>query len=922
MKPSQLRLMIAILVSLRFSVSAATLYVDAGGTNPVVPYTSWATAATNIQDAVDASANGDLVLVTNGVYQYGGHIARSGDVTNRVTITNAITVQSVNGPAATLILGNKTNGPTAVRCAFLTNNAVLSGFTLTNGSDGFLQFPQGGGAYIMSSCLLSNCIVTGNAAALLGGGVYLSGTGGTVANCIVVGNISANNGGGISAGNNSSVINSVISGNDAANSGGGAYECILNNCVVSNNDAEYGGGVGNSTVNDCLLVGNGNTNNTEGGAAYFGTLNNCTIVQNFSHILSACDGSVLNNSIIYYNNNGSYADCYQCRLTNCCTSSLFNNGSPVNCITNPPLFANPAGDFHLLPWSPCIDAGTNVFAPSGTDLDGNPRIVGAAVDMGCYENQSTNPVHYVMLGNTAPVSPFTNWLTAATNIQDAIDASVAGDFVVVSNGVYNVGGRAVYGTATNRVVIDQAVTVQSLNGPAVTAIAGLSSPHIRCVYLTNGAALIGFTLTNGNVNTQGDPTNASSGGGVWCADVSATVSNCVLTANHAEEDGGGAYGGTLNNCIITNNQAFISGGGTYNSVLNNCLVVTNKLIQGSGGGGTAYGALSNCLLIWNSGPSGGGAYRSTLTGCVVSNNSAGNFGGGVAFGVACDTLISSNRASSGGGAYSNVLNNCILINNFANSLGGGAYGSSLANCTVVSNSTSTINGAGGGTYWCYLSNSIVFYNYSPKSPNYEIYQTAFPYYCCTTPFPGGFGNITNEPDFVNLAGEDFHLQSKSPCINSGNNSAVMGSTDFDCNPRIQGGTVDMGAYEFQNPSSTISYAYLQQYSLPTDGSVDGSDLDGTGFTVYQDWIAGLNPTNPASVLAMMPPPATNNVSGITITWQSVSSIIYFVQSATNLSAQPAFTTIASNIVGQVGTTSYTDTTATNNGPYFYRVGVQ
>jgi hypothetical protein len=121
--------------------------------------------------------------------------------------------------------------------------------------------------------------------------------------------------------------------------------------------------------------------------------------------------------------------------------------------------------------------------------------------------------------------------------------------------------------------------------------------------------------------------------------------------------------------------------------------------------------------------------------------------------------------------------------------------------------------------------------------------------------------------------------------------------------------------------SVVSYAWLQQYGLPTDGSVDYSSLDGTAFSIYQDWIAGLNPTNPASVLAMLTPTAAANASGITITWQSVSGISYLLQRSTNLFAQPAFLTIQSNITGQANTTSYTDTSATNNFPYFYRIGV-
>ena len=434
--------------------------------------------------------------------------------------------------------------------------------------------------------------------------------------------------------------------------------------------------------------------------------------------------------------------------------------------------------------------------------------------------------------------------------------------------------------------------------------------------MTNGAVLAGFTLTNGGTVFTTNIVFEASGGGVWCEPSGGVVSNCVFVGNIAARFGGGAFRGTLINCLLTNNFAG-QGGGACSNVLFNCTLMKNSASYQdlNTGGGAIYSTLSNCLLVANSGiGGGGGAAVSTLSSCVLSNNSA-NYGGGVCAGIVNNSLLSSNRALVyGGGAYSSTLNNCVLKTNLAARSGGGAYNCGLTNCTVVGN-----NGAGVGVDGGAVINSIVYDN-----PGGNIVNTKAVFYSCSYPYIGyiGTGGFTNAPLFVNEAGGDFHLQSNSPCINSGNNAYVSVTNDFDGNPRIVGGTVDIGAYEYQTPGSVISYAWLQQYSLPTDGSVDYLDLDGTGMNNWQKWVAGLNPTNPASVLVMFPPVANNNPTGVMVIWQSVNTRTYFLQRATNLAAQPAFSVLRSNIVGQAATTSYTDTTATNSGPYFYRIGVQ
>jgi hypothetical protein len=89
------------------TVVAAVCYVNAASTHPVFPFGSWETAATTVQDAVDAaSVPGTVVWVTNGIYSVGGGIAEGTALANRVLVHKPITLQSVNGPEVTIIQGD------------------------------------------------------------------------------------------------------------------------------------------------------------------------------------------------------------------------------------------------------------------------------------------------------------------------------------------------------------------------------------------------------------------------------------------------------------------------------------------------------------------------------------------------------------------------------------------------------------------------------------------------------------------------------------------------------------------------------------------------------------------------------------------------------------------------------------------------
>jgi hypothetical protein len=78
----------------------------------------------------------------------------------------------------------------------------------------------------------------------------------------------------------------------------------------------------------------------------------------------------------------------------------------------------------------------------------------------------------------------------------------------------------------------------------------------------------------------------------------------------------------------------------------------------------------------------------------------------------------------------------------------------------------------------------------------------------------GSGNIDQDPAFVDASNGDFHLTHPSPCRNAGDNGFIFIQLDFEGDPRIAGGLVDMGADEF------YTHLYVTGSKTP-GGSIEG-----------------------------------------------------------------------------------------------------
>ncbi len=354
-----------------------------------------------------------------------------------------------------------------------------------------------------------------------------------------------------------------------------------------------------------------------------------------------------------------------------------------------------------------------------------------------------------------------------THIQDAINASVAGDTVQVAAGTY-----------IENINLKSGVVVQGA-GADVTIIRGTGSGFVVTTdYVNPNTKLDGFTITGGygggiDISWNGAPNGTLTvsnvtvtenyGSGIHVYESDPVILNATVTGNYGGYNGGGivnwSSSPTIINSLIGNNSASY-GGGIFNALL-------------------SYPTILNTAIINNSAQYGGGIYNHLSESTTSIINST----------------ITGNSALYGGGIYN-------LADNPFNTPVASLH---LLNTIITSN-------ANGGIY-CAIYNPAsvsLFIDYNNVWNNTAGNYTGFG---CT---PGPH-DISADPLFVDVANGNYRLKAGSACIDAGSNDAVPPdlTKDFYGNPRIMDGdgdgiaAVDIGIAEFADVTVSVQ--------IPTQG---------------------------------------------------------------------------------------------------------
>ena len=481
-----------------------------------------------------------------------------------------------------------------------------------------------------------------------------------------------------------------FSGNDSY--GGGAAGGTFVDCVIEDCSAVWGGGTYMANTLRCIIrrctaTGGG------GACAEQGTHRNTLMCQSTGQSFLTYGVTLYNCTVV--------DNVAERRGTNVHVNRRYNSivwgnlaaGEPVeqNDAVDPKLVGG--GDYRLRVGSPAIDGGDATYATEQyvgtTDLAGNARVQGTAIDLGCYEGTGVEGCLVTAVadgkGVVSPQGIFTN---ANVSVTITADTSVYNRPVTAwyTNGVLvATGGNSLTVVTSDSGDIEVTVTFATYewfvngatgsdtanNGRTASTAFKTIQHAIDCAAPEepiNVAAGVYAPIDASRVNVEiygdGRDTTVIDGGGTTrCADLGArgfsylqgfTLRNgCHMnvgtTPGQGEEGtgGGGVKGGILYDCMITNCVSTF-GGGAFHSEIHRSIIVDCSAYEG---GGAIFGEYFNCLFDRNWATQGGAASSASLWGCTVVRSRAVDFAA-VYVSTAYSCVFWGNKSGNGRTNYS------------------------------------------------------------------------------------------------------------------------------------------------------------------------------------------------------------------------------------------------------------------------------
>jgi parallel beta-helix repeat protein len=350
---NRLTLPLMLCLTMPFHSSAAVIFVDHAAPGPTHDGTSWSSAFQSIQLAVESAAVGDSVWVAKGTY--------SGTILLR--------------PGVWLFGGFTGSETFLVQRDPLLHQTLISGDRIRRA---ITIMPDDGAPALLDGFIVQDGASSG------GGGILIFGPSSPVIRNSVIRRNTAERGAGILVEYRATpVIERNVIAHNAANAGAGiefwtqAGGIVRNNLFIGNS-ADWGSAILSTDRGAPLIYNNTIVGQEAGPAVEFwatspGSLINNIIAFNRGGVVVRTGGGItFRNNNVFGNTGGNFGG-----------GGISDPTGTIGNISEDPLFV---GNYRLQPGSPSIDSGdSSVVQPGERDLDGKPRIYGAAVDMGAYE---------------------------------------------------------------------------------------------------------------------------------------------------------------------------------------------------------------------------------------------------------------------------------------------------------------------------------------------------------------------------------------------------------------------------------------------------------------------------------------------------------------------------------------------------------